>query len=87
MCVLECALLCLCVLTLVLVDVCVRVVKLDLIIYMAAVTLHPKRPNETPSCQGTHTGHNDQLLNENGQVSNVPLAGTTPNSCSLSQER
>lgn len=49
------------------------VVKFDLIIHVEAVTLLPKPANETPSCQGTHTGHSDQLLNENDQVSNAAL--------------
>lgn len=53
---------------------CPGVVELDLIIHMEAITLLPKLPNETPSCQGTHTGHSDQLLNENDQVSNAGLA-------------
>lgn len=55
--------------------VCPGVVKFDLIIHVEAVTLLPKLANETPSCQGTHTGHSDQLLNENDQVSNAALAG------------
>lgn len=50
------------------------VVKFYLIIHVEAVTLLPKLANETPSCQGTHTGHSDQLLNENDQVSNAALA-------------
>lgn len=54
--------------------VCPGVVKFDLIIHVEAVTLLPKLANETPSCQGTHTGHSDQLLNENDQVSNAALA-------------
>lgn len=57
-----------------LVFVCPRVVKFDLIIHVEAVTLLPKLANETPSCQGTRTGHSDQLLNENDQVSNAALA-------------
>jgi len=36
--------------------------------------LLPKLAIETPSCQGTHTGHSNQLLNENGQVSKAALA-------------
>lgn len=55
--------------------VCPGVVKFDLIIHVEAVTLLPKPANETPSCQETHTGHSDQLLNENDQVSNAALAG------------
>jgi len=54
--------------------VCPGVVKFDLIINVEAVTLLPKLANETPSCQGTHTGHSDQLLNENDQVSIAALA-------------
>lgn len=54
--------------------VCPGVVKFDLIIHVEAVTLLPKLANETPSCQGTHTGHSDQLLNENDQVSNAAPA-------------
>lgn len=53
---------------------CPGVVKFDLIIHVEAVTLLPKLPNETPSCKDTHTGHSDQLLNENDQVSNAALA-------------
>ena len=52
--------------------VCPGFVKLDLIIHLEAVTLLPKLTNETPSCQESHTGHSDQLLNENDQVSSVP---------------
>lgn len=55
-------------------SVCPGVVKFDLIIHVEAVTLLPKLANETPSCQGTHTGHSDQLLNENDQVSNAAPA-------------
>lgn len=54
--------------------VCPAVVKFGLIIHVEAVTLLPKLANETPSCLGTHTGHSDQLLNENAQVSNAALA-------------
>lgn len=56
---------------------CPGVVKLDLIIHVEAITLLPKRANETPSCQETHTGHADQLLNENDQVSNAAPAGSS----------
>lgn len=31
----------------------------------------PKLTNETPSIQVSHTGHSDQLLNENDQVSDA----------------
>lgn len=48
-------------------------VKLNLIIHTEAVTSLPKLANETPSCQGARTGHSDQLLNENDQVSYVAL--------------
>lgn len=54
--------------------VCPRVVKFNLIIHVEAVTLLPKLANETPSRQGTRTGHSDQLLNENDQVSDAALA-------------
>lgn len=54
--------------------VCLGVVKFDLIIHVEAVTLLPKLANETSSCQRTHTGHSDQLLNENDQVSIAALA-------------
>lgn len=53
--------------------VCPGVVKFDSIIHVEAVTLLPKPTNETSSCQRTHTGHGDQLLNENDQVSNAAL--------------
>ena len=67
--------------------VCPLVVKFDLIIHVEAVTLLPKPANETPSRQGTHTGHSDQLLNENDRVSNAALAGArhTPDSCFASR--
>lgn len=51
--------------------VCPGVVKCNSIIHVEAVTWLLKPANETPSCQGTHTGHSKQLLNENDQVSNV----------------
>lgn len=51
--------------------VCPRVVKCNSIIHVKAVTWLPKLANETPSCQETHTGHSNQLLNENDQVSNA----------------
>lgn len=54
--------------------VCPRVVKCNSIIHVEAVTWLPKLANETPSCQETHTGQSDQLLNENDQVSNAGLA-------------
>lgn len=54
---------------------CPGVVKFDLIIHVEAVTFLPKLANETPSRQGTRTGHSDQLLNENDRVSNAALAG------------
>lgn len=54
--------------------VCPAVVKFGLIIHVEAVALLPKLANETPSCLGTHTGHSDQLLNENAQVSKAALA-------------
>lgn len=52
------------------------VVKFCLIIHAEGVPLLPRLANETPSCQETHTGHSDQLLNENDQVSNAALAET-----------
>ena len=57
---------------------CVRVVKLDLNIYEAAITLFPKPANETPSSQGTHTGHSDQLLNETDQGSGAASPTALP---------
>lgn len=54
--------------------VCPGVVKCNSIIHVEAVTWLLELANETPSCQGTHTGHSDQLLNENDQVSNANLA-------------
>ena len=59
-------------------SVCVRiqtgVVKFDLIIQEgSSTTLLPQtQADETPSRQGTRTGHTaEQLLNENDQVSNA----------------
>lgn len=42
---------------------------------MEDATLLFKLENETQSCKEIHTGHNEQLLNENDQVSYASLAG------------